>query len=87
MPKRENKTAKQEEHKAVAKIAEKIPDKVPRIPVEVDFISGDLIFTKYTKKTKFKETKIERRPTISQSLIRQILKYKERLSGSGVSKT
>jgi len=32
MPKRENKTAKQEEQKAVAKIAEKIPDKVPRIP-------------------------------------------------------
>jgi hypothetical protein len=34
MPKRENKTAKQEEHKAVAKIAEKIPDKVPRTPVK-----------------------------------------------------
>jgi hypothetical protein len=46
MPKRENRTAKQEEQKAVAKIAEKIPDKVPRIPAEVDFISGDLIFTK-----------------------------------------
>jgi len=34
IPKRENKTAKQEEHKTVAKIAEKIPDKVPRIPVK-----------------------------------------------------
>jgi hypothetical protein len=74
MPKRENKTAKQEEQKAVAKIAEKIPDKVPRIPTEADFISGNLIFTKYIKKTKFKETKIERRPTISQSFICQIFK-------------
>jgi len=34
MPKRENKTTKQEEQKAVAKIAEKIPDRAPRIPVE-----------------------------------------------------
>ena len=35
IPKRENKTAKQEEQKAVAKIAEKIPDKVPRIPINI----------------------------------------------------
>jgi hypothetical protein len=42
--KREKRTAKQEEQKAVAKIAEKIPDKVPRIPVGVDFISGDFNF-------------------------------------------
>jgi hypothetical protein len=35
MPKRENKTAKQEEQKAVAKIAEKIPDKAPRIPINM----------------------------------------------------
>ena len=35
MPKRENKTAKQEEHQAVAKIAEKIPNKVPRIPINM----------------------------------------------------
>lgn len=35
MPKRENKTAKQEEQKAVAKIAEKIPDRVPRIPINM----------------------------------------------------
>ena len=42
MPKIENKTAKQEEHQAVAKIAEKIPDKAPKIPVGVDFISKDL---------------------------------------------
>jgi len=46
MPKRENTTIKQEEQKAGAKINEKIPDKTPRIPTEVYFISGDLIFTK-----------------------------------------
>jgi len=42
MPKGENKTAKQEEHQAVAKIAEKIPDKAPSIPVRKDFTSGNL---------------------------------------------
>jgi hypothetical protein len=35
IPKKENKTAEQEEQKAVAKIAEKIPDKVPRIPINM----------------------------------------------------
>jgi len=43
MPKRENKIAKQEVHQAVAKIAEKIPDKVATNPVGADFTSGDLI--------------------------------------------
>jgi len=42
MSKRESKTAKQEEHQAVVKIAEKIPNKVPSIPVGVDFTSEDL---------------------------------------------
>jgi len=35
MPKREKRTAKQEEQKAVAKTAEKIPDKIPRIPINM----------------------------------------------------
>jgi len=87
IPKIENKTAKQEAHQAVAKIAEKIPDKAPIIPVEVDFNSGDLIFIEYIKKIKFKEIKIEIVLTINQSFVCQILKYKEILSGSGVNKT